>query len=80
LASKTYFPASGKIPVELLFTNPQYNTWIELMYDQNQQDIINYASAILANNMLPGVPMINDNWQEDYCKLNFYPSGFRLLN
>ena len=33
--SKTYFPSDGNIPDELLFTHPQYNTWIELMYDQN---------------------------------------------
>ena len=30
-ASKTYFPPSGKMPDKLLFTNPQYNTWIELV-------------------------------------------------
>src|SRR5580658_777526 len=38
-ASRNYFPPSGKIPSELLFLAPQYNTWIELMYNQNQQDI-----------------------------------------
>jgi len=37
-ASQTYFPPSGKMPDPLLFANPQYNTWIELMYDQNQKD------------------------------------------
>lgn len=37
-ASQTYFPPSGKMPDSLLFTRPQYNTWIELMYDQNQKD------------------------------------------
>ena len=33
-AVKNYFPSSGKIPDALMFTKPQYNTWIELMYDQ----------------------------------------------
>ena len=75
-ASKTYFPASGKMPDQLLFTNPQYNTWIELMYDQNQQDILKYANAIIANGMPPGVLMIDDTWQEDYGKLNFHPGRF----
>ncbi len=75
-ASKNYFPSSGKMPDKLLFTNPQYNTWIELMYDQNQQDILKYANAILSNGMPPGVLMIDDTWQEDYGKLNFHPGRF----
>ncbi len=42
-----FFPASGKLPDELLFTAPQYNTWIELTYNQNQEDALKYAKAIL---------------------------------
>jgi alpha-glucosidase (family GH31 glycosyl hydrolase) len=75
-ASKTYFPPSGKLPDKLLFTNPQYNTWIELMYDQNQQDILAYARNISANGLPPGVLMIDDNWQEDYGKWNFHQGRF----
>jgi len=75
-ASKTYFPPSGKMPDKLLFTNPQYNTWIELVYNQNQRDIMKYARSILANGFPPGVLMIDDNWQEDYGKLNFHPGRF----
>ena len=75
-ASNTYFPPSGKIPHELLFTVPQYNTWIELMYDQNQRDIMNYAKAIVDNGFPPGVIMIDDNWQEDYGKWNFHAGRF----
>ena len=33
--SKQYFPPSGVIPPEVFFTKPQYNTWIELIYNQN---------------------------------------------
>jgi len=75
-ASKAYFPASGRMPDKLLFSNPQYNTWIELKYDQNQKDILHYANAIISNGMPPGVLMIDDNWQEDYGKLNFHPGRF----
>jgi alpha-glucosidase len=75
-ASKTYFPPSGKTPDRLLFSNPQYNTWIELMFDQNQKDIMRYANAIFKNGMPAGVLMIDDNWQEDYGKLNFHPGRF----
>lgn len=75
-ASSTYFPPSGKKPDELLFTSPQYNTWIELIYDQNQADILDYANKIIANGFPPGVIMIDDNWQEDYGKWNFHPGRF----
>ena len=46
-ASSTYFPASGKMPDDALFIHPQYNTWIELVYNQNQTDILKYAHAII---------------------------------
>lgn len=75
-ASRKYFPPSGKMPDQLLFTSPQYNTWIELMYDQNQKDIVTYAQKIVAFGFSPGVLMIDDNWQEDYGKWNFHPGRF----
>jgi alpha-glucosidase (family GH31 glycosyl hydrolase) len=70
-ASNKYFPPSGKLPDSDLFLHPQYNTWIELMYDQNQEDIMDYANAIIANGFPPGVLMIDDNWQEGYGKWDF---------
>lgn len=75
-ASSNYFPSSGKTPDELLFTSPQYNTWIELIYDQNQVDILNYANKIITNGFPPGVIMIDDNWQEDYGKWYFHQGRF----
>lgn len=46
--SREFFPSSGMIPEKLLFTHPQYNPWIELMYDQNERDRWwNGASACL---------------------------------
>ncbi|MCX7006039.1 MAG: glycoside hydrolase family 31 protein [Kiritimatiellaeota bacterium] len=76
LAREKYFPPSGKLPDEALFAHPQYNTWIELMYDQNQRDVLKYAHAIVANGFEPGVLMIDDNWQEDYGKWTFHPGRF----
>jgi alpha-glucosidase len=76
-ATKNYFPYSGKIPDKLLFSNPQYNTWIELMYDQNEVDIMKYAQAIVDNGLTPGVLMIDDNWQEDYGTWTFHPGRFK---
>jgi len=75
-ASSNYFPPSGKMPPELFFSVPQYNTWIELTYNQNQKDILDYARAIVENGMPPGIIMIDDNWQEDYGKWNFHQGRF----
>ncbi len=73
---KEFFPSNGQIPDELLFTHPQYNTWIELMYDQNEKDILQYARDIIDNGYPPGVLMIDDNWQEDYGIWEFSPRRF----
>jgi alpha-glucosidase (family GH31 glycosyl hydrolase) len=75
-AVKSFFPPDGKIPDPLLFTHPQYNTWIELMYDQNEKDILTYAESIIKNGYSPGVLMIDDNWQEDYGNWDFSPRKF----
>jgi alpha-glucosidase (family GH31 glycosyl hydrolase) len=75
--SKTFFPSNGLIPDPMLFTNPQYNTWIELMYDQNEEDILKYAQDIINNGYSPGVLMIDDNWQENYGTWKFSPRRFK---
>ena len=75
-ASANFFPASGKMTDERLFSKPQYNTWIELTYNQNQADVLKYAQAILDNGFEPGVLMIDDTWQEDYGKWVFHPGRF----
>jgi alpha-glucosidase (family GH31 glycosyl hydrolase) len=75
-ASANFFPPSGTMPDTALFSNPQYNTWIELLYDQNQNDVLKYAKAIIDNGFPPGVIMIDDNWQEDYGTWKFHPRKF----
>ncbi len=72
-----FFPPDGKIPDELLFTKPQFNTWIELQYDQNEEDILAYAQGILDNGYSPGVLMIDDTWQENYGVWEFSPRKFK---
>jgi len=72
-----YFPPQSKIPDSLLFTEPQYNTWIELTYNQNEADILNYAEGIIKNGFPPGVLMIDDNWQKDYGNWQFKASQFK---
>ena len=71
-----YFPANGKMPDSILFSRPQYNTWIELTYNQNQADVLKYAQGIIDNGFPPGVLMIDDTWQEDYGLWKFHPGRF----
>ena len=75
-ASKTWFPPSGKTPDLLFFSAPQYNTWIELTYNQNQKDILAYAKSMIDNGLPPGVLMIDDTWQAGYGDWRFEPSRF----
>jgi len=75
-ASKRHFPSTGVLPDSLFFTMPQYNTWIELMYNQNESDILQYAQAIVDNDFPVGVLMIDDNWQKYYGNFEFKPEKF----
>ena len=74
--SKRFFPSHGTMPDTLLFTRPQYNTWIELVYDQNQKDILKYAHDIVNNGFPPGVLMIDDNWAPYYGSFEFRKDRF----
>ena len=75
-ACRKHFPASGVLPDPLFFSTPQYNTWIELVYNQNQQDILKYAQSIIDNGFPPGVLMIDDNWQKYYGNFEFKTDRF----
>ena len=75
-ASAKHFPPSGDLPDPLFFSMPQYNTWIELMYNQNQQDILKYADHVLENDFPVGVFMVDDNWQKYYGNFDFKPERF----
>lgn len=74
--SKNFFPPSGKIPDKLLFTAPQYNLWIELLYEPTQSKVLSYAHSVLENGFPPGVIMIDDNWHEPYGTWKFHPGRF----
>ena len=75
-ASNKYFPPKNKLPELLLFSSPQYNTWIELIYNQNQEDILDYAHQIIDNGFPPGVLMIDDNWAPYYGRFEFRKDRF----
>ncbi|WP_432711662.1 glycoside hydrolase family 31 protein [Pedobacter sp.] len=75
-AATRFFPSQNKLPDTLLFSQPQYNTWIELTYNQNQKDILSYAHAIIDNGFPPGVLMIDDNWADYYGRFDFRTDRF----
>lgn len=75
-ASAKHFPPSGQIPEPVFFSLPQYNTWIELMYNQNQEDIMNYARKVVENGFPQGVFMVDDNWQKYYGNFDFKTDKF----
>jgi hypothetical protein len=60
----------------MFLNKPQYNTWIELVYDQNQADVLKYAHGIVDNGFPPGILMIDDNWQKYYGSTEFRPDRF----
>ena len=70
-ASKAHFPADGVLPPEEFFSKPQYNTWIELIYNQNQHDITEYCRHIVDNNLPKGIIMIDDLWSNYYGRWDF---------
>lgn len=75
-AARKYFPPSGKVPPREFFTLAQFNTWIELTYDQSQERILEYARGILAHDFEPGILMIDDGWQQAYGEWAFRGDRF----
>lgn len=76
-AAKKHFELKGKIPNPLFFKIPQFNTWIEFMYNQNEEQIIEYAENIVSSGLHPGIIMIDEGWSEDYGVFDFYPGRFK---
>lgn len=75
-AADAHFKPSGVIPPADFFEKAQWNTWIELLYNQTQADIMAYAQAILDNGFEPGILMVDDNWQRYYGSYDFKAERF----
>ncbi|MEM8493806.1 MAG: glycoside hydrolase family 31 protein [Planctomycetota bacterium] len=67
---------TGTLPAELLLTRPQYNLWIELLYEPTQDKVLAYATALLERGYPPGVLMIDDNWSLGYGRWEFDRAKF----
>lgn len=61
-AARRFFPPSGRIPDELSFLAPQYNTWIDMGKHPTQEKVLRYAQDVLKAGMQPGVLIIDDFW------------------
>lgn len=75
-AARRFFTFQKNGPSMELFRGPIYNSWIELTFNQNEQDILNYAEDILANGLPAGVLMIDDGWSDYYGKWSFSKEKF----
>lgn len=65
-ASQAHFPFSGKVPPHKFFTTAQYNTWMELDYNQTQEGVLKYAHGLIDHGYEPGVLMIDEGWHTRY--------------
>lgn len=75
-AYATFGVHSKKMPPSICFTAPQYCTWMELLYGQNQEDILDYARRIIADGLPAGELIIDDGWQEYYGYWDFNKRKF----
>ena len=65
-ACNRHFKFTGKVPPLKFFETAQYNSWMELDYHQNQEDILKYAHGIVENGYEPGILMIDEGWHTRY--------------
>ena len=77
VAAKKHFSLDSGIPNVAFFKAPQFNTWIELMYNQNEEQILEYASSIVNSGIEPGVLMIDEGWSPDYGDFDFCARKFK---
>ncbi len=75
-ASEKYFPAKGELLEEEFFKVPQYNTWMQMTYNQTQDGVMQYAKGIIQNGFKPGILMIDEGWQKDYGVWEFNKAKF----
>ena len=74
--SRAFFPPAGTTPAEVMFTSPQYNTWMEMPYRPTQDAVLVYARGILDAGFPPGLLMIDDRWSRDYGTWEFDTAQF----
>ncbi|MEV7416764.1 glycoside hydrolase family 31 protein [Streptomyces sp. NPDC089919] len=71
-----HYPPTGTMPDPLLLCAPQYNLWIETVFEPTQDKVLDYAERLLDAGFPPGVLMIDDRWSNDYGDWTFHPGRF----
>ncbi len=65
-AMKAHFAPKGNPPQKDFFSVPQYNTWMQLVYEQTQEGVMAYAKGLIERGYKPGIIMIDEGWQRNY--------------
>ena len=64
-AKRTYFPFETTVRTPREFYQlPQFNTWMELVKEQTEENILAYAEGLSKNGYKRGILIIDDGWQE----------------
>ena len=76
-AMRRHFPFEENIhtPREF-YQHPQFNTWMELIKNQNQKDILAYAHEVIDHGYQPGLLIIDGGWQKCQGTWEFIPEKF----
>jgi len=75
-AVEHFMKPDGKHPNPVMFTIPQYCTWIQFEHNQTQDNILSYAKSILDNGMPAGELIIDDGWQTNFGEWDFDKNKF----
>lgn len=76
LAGARHFAAGGGRPADIMFTAPQYNLWIEMLFQPTQDAVLDYAGQVIEHGFPPGVLVIDDMWSEAYGTWTFHTGRF----
>ncbi|HXW81570.1 MAG TPA: glycoside hydrolase family 31 protein, partial [Acidimicrobiales bacterium] len=74
-AARNYGPIERPIDPRLI-TAPQYNLWIEQLYEPTQEGALAYAQDAIAAGFPPGVLMIDARWHEEFGVWQFHSGRF----
>ena len=77
-AKRTYFPFETTVRTPREFYQlPQFNTWMELVKEQTEENILAYAEGLAQNGYKRGILIIDDGWQENHGIWRFHPRKFK---
>lgn len=76
-ACRDHFPFDGREPAGLMFTQPQFNNWIEtVVLGVNQENAEKFVDALHESGFPCGVVMIDGGWQRYHGCRDFNPDTF----